>query len=247
MIRFPRSAHNAKDRRTRLRTGSAVCSRGDSDIYARHALLVATTPLLALTLASCAGAPEGDTAQILRATLALLETGRSPNAPQLCVDSRPRGEPLAIYRTMRINSEPDEHQWREAEPLRTEPKVHGRDLFNDATGRETLRIREPDEAAEPLPREAQAQLDARARAMSVDGESLGFAMDGSLAPANMAVRWWLMNRLHGCERTVVLSRLVHDGKTGFITATLDHWGTTYALERSGAGWRVAAQWDTWLY
>lgn len=201
-----------------------------------------------LFLAACSTAPAGDDAAIVRATLALLVSERSPGAPALCVDSRPRGEPLAIYRTMRINSEPDEREWRTPVPLRGEPKVGGRQLFDDATDREKLRIPEPDDEADPLPRDEQARLEAAARALSQDGQSTGFNLDGSLAPAGMKVRWWLMNRVAGgCDRTVVLSRLVHDARTGFITVTLDHWGTTYALQRAGAGWQVVAQWDSWLY
>ncbi|MFS0773307.1 hypothetical protein [Sphingomonas sp. 1P08PE] len=201
-----------------------------------------------LFLAACSTAPVGDDAAIVRATLALLVLERSPGAPALCVDSRPRGEPLAIYRTMRINSEPDEREWRTPVPLRGEPKVGGRQLFDDATDREKLRIPEPDDEAEALPRDEQARLEAAARALSQDGQSTGFNLDGSLAPAGMKVRWWLMNRVAGgCDRTVVLSRLVHDARTGFITVTLDHWGTTYALQRAGAGWQVVAQWDSWLY
>ncbi|MDP1028073.1 hypothetical protein Q5H91_12690 [Sphingomonas sp. KR1UV-12] len=204
--------------------------------------------VLPVLLAGCATPPVGDDAAIVRATLALLESGRSSGAPALCVDSRPRGEPLAIYRTMRVNSEPDEHPWRTPEPLRAEPKVGGRQLFDDATDRQTLRIREPDDAADALPREEQARLEAAARALSQDGQSTGFTLDGSLAPATMKVRWWLMNRVAGgCGRTIVLSRLVHDARIGFVTVTVDHWGTTYALERAGGGWRVAAQWDSWLY
>ncbi len=199
-------------------------------------------------LSACTAPPVGDDAAIVRATLALLGSGRSPGAPALCVDSRPRGEPLAIYRTMRLNSEPDEREWRTPVPLRGEPKVAGRQLFDDATDREKLRIREPDDEAEALPRERQAALEASARALSVDGQSAGFTLDDTLAPPTMTVRWWLMNRVAGgCERTIVLSRLVHDARTGFITVTLDHWGTTYALERVGNEWRVGAQWDSWLY
>ncbi len=201
-----------------------------------------------LLVAGCAAAPAGDDAAIVRATLVLLGTGVSPDGPALCVDSRPRGEPLAIYRTMRINSEPDDRQWRTPVPLRGEPKVGGRQLFDDATDREKLRIREPDDDTDLLPRDAQARLEASARALSQDGQSIGFALDGSLAPPAMKVRWWLMNRVAGgCDRTIVLSRLVHDARTGFITVTVDHWGTTYALERVGAGWQVSAQWDSWLY
>lgn len=204
-------------------------------------------PAAALLLAGCGTLPAGDDAAIVRATLNLLASGRSPDAPPLCVDSRPRGEPLAIFRTMRLNSEPDEHEWREPRPLTVEPRVTGRELFNDATDRDKLRIQEPDDDAEPLPREEQQRLDARARALSVEGQSTGFALDDDLAPPRMAVRWWLLNRLRGCERTAVLSRIVHDRQTAFVTVMIDHWGTTYALERSGKDWRMAAQWDSWLY
>ena len=75
----------------------------------RRAHVIRVLPaLLPTLLTACGTPPAGDDAAIVRATLTLLESGRSPDAPALCVDSRPRGEPLAIYRTMRINSEPDE-------------------------------------------------------------------------------------------------------------------------------------------
>lgn len=217
------------------------------DVSKRQRFAAVLLPLfLPLSLSGCGTAPVGDDAAIVRATLALMATGRSADRP-LCVDNRPRTQPLAIFRTMRINSEPDEHPWREPEPLRAEPKVSGRDLFEDATGRDRLRIREPDDAAEPLPREEQARLDARARALSVDDQSTGYVLSQDMAPPGLAVRWWLLNRLRGCERTMVLSRVVHGADTGFITVTLDHWGTTYAVERAGTDWRVTAQWDSWLY
>lgn len=205
--------------------------------------------VLPLTLvASCTSAPGNDDAGIIRATLAMLQTGRTPQMARFCVDSRPRGEALAIFRTMRMTTEPDERPWRVPAPLGVPPRVAGRALFDDAVGRDKLRIREPDAASPELPRETQVRFDAAARALSLADRSGSFAMGGDVAPAGMAVRWWLMNRVRGdCERTFVLSRIARTDRIGFITVTADHWGTTYAIERGKAGWQVTGQWDKWLY
>ncbi len=198
-------------------------------------------------LAGCTPAPVAGDAGIVRAVLALLQSGRAPTAPGLCVDARPRGTALAIFRTMRMTTEPDERPWRSPAPLGAAPRVQGRQLFDDAVGRDRLRIREPETSAPALPRDMQVRLDAAARTLSLADRSTDYAMNDDLAPPGMAVRWWLLNRFLGCERTFVLSRIARDDAIGFVTVTADHWGTTYAVERRGQDWRVIAQWDKWLY
>ncbi|MBJ6120481.1 hypothetical protein JAO74_01615 [Sphingomonas sp. BT553] len=221
---------------------------GDSARSRRWQMTRIGTAMLPVALAACTVGPGNDDAAIVRATLALLQSGRAPTAPGLCVDSRPRGAALAIFRTMRMTTEPDERPWRLPAPLGTPPRVVGRQLFDDATGRDRLRIREPDAETAELPRETQARFDAAARALSLADRSESFAMNDDIAPAGMAVRWWLMNRImRGCERTFVLSRIARNDRIGFITVTADHWGTTYAVERATDGWRVTGQWDKWLY
>lgn len=198
-------------------------------------------------LTGCSAAPAAEDAAIVRATLALLQSDRTPAATGLCVDARPRGTALAIFRTMRMTTEPDERPWRSPTPLGAAPRVKGRQLFEDAVGRDRLRIPEPGAPAAALPRETQLRLDAAARALSLADRSIDYVVNDDLAPPGMAVRWWLFNRLRGCERTFVLSRIARDDAIGFVTVTADHWGTTYAVERGPQGWRVTGQWDKWLY
>ncbi len=198
-------------------------------------------------LAGCAPAPTAPDAAIVRAVLALLQSDRAPTAPGLCVDARPRGAALAIFRTMRMTTEPDERPWRSPAPLGAAPHVKGQQLFEDAVGRDRLRIREPETPAPALPRAAQLRLDAAARALSLADRSTDHVVGDDLAPPGMAVRWWLLNRLRGCERTFILSRIARNDAIGFVTVTADHWGTTYAVERVSGVWRVTGQWDKWLY
>ena len=211
------------------------------------AAAVMATLVTAGLLAGCTPAPAPQDAAIVRAVLALLQSDRAPAAPGLCVDARPRGTALAIFRTMRMTTEPDERPWRSPAPLGAAPRVKGRQLFEDAVGRDRLRIREPETPAPALPRAAQLRLDAAARALSLADRSTDHVVGDDLAPPGMAVRWWLLNRLRGCERVYTLSRIARNDAIGFVTVTADHWGTTYAVERVSGGWRVTGQWDKWLY
>jgi hypothetical protein len=202
----------------------------------------------ALALAGCAQRPLDDDGKIVRATLALLVTGRPAGEADLCIDNRTRGEPLAIFRTMRAASIDHDLRWHQPTPLHAIPRVTGRALFEDAIGKNNLRIQEPPTVGAVLPATDQRRLDTAATTLSILGESNNVSFGADAAATGAAPRWWLLNRLHsGCERTYVLSRIVRNADTGFVTVSADHWATTYAVGRAGGDWRVTAQWDRWLY
>lgn len=202
---------------------------------------------VALLLPGCTAAPIDDDGRIVRATLALLASGRTGDEP-LCVDDRTRGEPLAIFRTMRAQTAEGDRHWRHAAPLRALGRVSGRALFDDAIGRNRLRIAEPQSIAAALPATDQRRLDAAATSLALVGDSSAVTIGVAEAPPGVSARWWALNRFRtGCARHYLLSRVVRSGDTGFVTVTADHWGTTYAVERAGETWRVTAQWNSWLY
>lgn len=209
---------------------------------ARHMLAA-----LALVLPGCDATPIDDDGRIVRATLALLANGRTGDGP-LCVDDRTRGEPLAIYRTMRAQAAKGDRHWRHPAPLRALGPVSQRALFEDAIDRNRLRIAEPRSTAAALPATEQRRLDAAATSLALVSKSDAVTIGDAEAVPGVSARWWLLNRFRaGCERRYLLSRVVRSGDTGFVTVTADHWGTTYAVERSGGTWRVTAQWNSWLY
>lgn len=218
------------------------------NLASSRALGVGLLAFGALTLSACAPRPLDDDGRIVRATLALLATGRDPAAPALCIDNRTRGEPLAIFRTMRAASIDHDLRWRQPAPLHAIPRVSGRALFEDAIGKNALRIQEPPSNGAVLPAADQRRLDTAATTLAILGESNSVTFGDNAAVAGVAPRWWLLNRLHAaCERTYVLSRIVRNVDTAFVTVSADHWATTYAVGRAGADWRVTAQWDSWLY
>ena len=206
-------------------------------------------PMLAAIalLAGCSAAPIDDDGRVVRATLALLASGRATNEP-LCVDDRSRGEPLAIFRTMRAETPEGDRHWRHPAPLTPPDRVSGRELFEDATGRTRLRIAEPQSNAAALPAVDQRRLDAAATSLASVGDSRAVTIGAAEAVPGVSAHWWLLNRLRaGCDRRYQLSRIVRSADLGFVTVTADHWGTTYAVERVGRDWRVTAQWNSWLY
>lgn len=208
-------------------------------------------PWLALgvvLLSGCAPRTLDDEGRIVRATLGILASNRPASAPPLCIDNRTRGEPLAIFRTMRAANTEHDLRWRTPAALQARPKVSGRDLFEDAIGRNKLRIEEPQSIGAILPATEQRRLDATATAMAIVGDSGSATFGEAAAAPGTRPRWWLANRIAGgCDRIYVLSRIVRDARVAFVTVTADHWGTTYAVERRGDAWQVTAQWDSWLY
>lgn len=201
-----------------------------------------------LLLSGCAPATLDDDGRIVRATLGVLAAARAAGSPPLCVDNRTRGEPLAIFRTMRAATTEHDLRWREPAAFQARPRISGRALFEDAIGRNRLRIDEPQSVGAILPANDQRRLDTAATTMAILGDSGSATFGKAAASPGTRPRWWLANRVGpGCDRVYVLSRIVHDARIGFVTVTADHWGTTYAVERWGDDWRVAAQWDSWLY
>ncbi|WP_375420722.1 hypothetical protein [uncultured Sphingomonas sp.] len=202
---------------------------------------------LVLLLPGCTAAPIDDDGRIVRATLTLLASGRTGAEP-LCVDDRTRGEPLAIYRTMRAQTAEGDRHWRHPAPLRAPGGVSGRALFEDAVGSNRLRIAEPRSTAAALPAVDQRRLHAAATSLALVGESDAVTIGDAEAVPGASARWWLINRFRaGCDRRYLLSRIVRSASTAFVTVTADHWGTTYAVERVRGDWRVTAQWNSWLY
>lgn len=210
--------------------------------------LLAAAIVVAATMAGRAPRPLDDDGRIVRATLAMLASERAATASPLCIDDRTRGEPLAIFRTMRGKAIGHDLRWRHPAPLHAAPTVSNRALFEDAIGRDRLRIEEPQSTGAALPAAAQRRLDTAATRLAMVGGSTAVTFGAAAAVPGAIPRWWLWNRVRSeCARTYVLSRIVRDANTAFVTVTADHWGTTYAVERSGADWRVGAQWDNWLY
>ncbi len=202
----------------------------------------------AIALSGCTAPVLDDRGKIVRATLQMLASDRAPTAPALCVDDRTRGEPLAIYRTMRAAGNEHDLRWHYPGPLHGEQRVSNRALFEDAIGRNRLRIAEPLSTGAVLPAADQRRLDTAATALAVVGASEGITIGAAAAAPGTAPRWWLHNRARrDCDRIYVVSRVVSDGRNGFLTVTADHWGTTYAVVRDRAEWRVAAKWSSWLY
>jgi hypothetical protein len=201
-----------------------------------------------VALTGCTAPALDDRGKIVRATLRVLAEDRAVAAAPLCVDDRTRGEPLAIFRTMRARGNDHDLRWRHPAPLHASQHVSNRALFEDAIGRNRLRIAEPRSTEAVLPAADQRRLDGVATNLAIAGPSEAITIGSTAAAPGIAPRWWLINRARGdCARTYVLSRVVDNGRTGFVTVTADHWGTTYAVEREGADWRVVAKWNSWLY
>lgn len=214
----------------------------------RRAVL-ALSGLLALT--GCGAAekrPLNDSEQMVQSVLGLLAS----DGKGVCTDDRTEGQALAIFREMTFAPRPsrEELRWHAPLPLRPPVNVTGSQLRESELEREQLTIREPDVRKDALPSVDQMRLTGAAR---YQGKGVGVveesvAIRTSWAPQGVASRWWPLNRVRrDCWPLFLISDPIRTRDTGFITVRTEHWGTLYALQKTGTQWRVVAEWSRWLY
>ena len=127
-------------------------------------------------------------------------------------------------------------------------RLSGRDLVNSQFGGMHPVLREPNQLAEPLAPIDQFTLNALARQLSRNRETRSVAVPAARKSDSVRVRWWALNRFDpSCAHLVTVSNPVVLRDTAFVSVTSGHWGTTYALRRTGGAWRPTAQWAGWLY
>jgi hypothetical protein len=228
----------------------AIAVANDSVIRCRR---IWRSAMIAATLAATGCAANGDTQlndgeKIIRAAINTLISGQPTGT--ICVDSRTRGQPLAVFRTMTYAPVPSRAPlgWRAPGPLRAPTALSGRELYDDQIRNERVRLREPGQTAQLFPHEQQGILDTAAAALAVADHGESVAVRKASASDRIIARWWPINRMTAsCSPNYVVSYPVWRDNIGFVTVTADHWGTTYAMQRRGADWRTVAQWNIWLY
>lgn len=204
---------------------------------------------VAVMTAGCAAQsaqPLDDSAQVVGAVVTTLAS----DGQHICADSRTRGQPLAIYRTMTYAPPAARRPlaWHVPGPLRPPRPLSQRDLYEDQIQGRRVYLREPGTGMVALPAEAQRQLDTAARALSISDFEAPDDVGRAYTGPNLTARWWLINRFRrDCTPTYTLTRPVIRKNVAFVSVTAGHWGTTYAVVRRDGAWKTAAQWSNWLY
>lgn len=211
----------------------------------RH-LSLASGGATMIVLAGCASPQNDDRHRIAAAVLAQLTSNGRP----ICVDSRTRGEPLSVFRTMIVAPNPARRPlaWRAPSVLLAPRVVRGPapDPRRVTDTRTQLAIAEATEAT--LPAVEQVRLNGLAREAMVMKSGGEIDLAATLQAPRARVRWAPINRFDpNCDEPHSLTRPVINRSTAFVTVVAAHQGTTYAVERRGNGWVPTAQWSTWLY
>ncbi len=202
---------------------------------------------LGAALGGCSafGDTSDDARQIGKSVLALIDQ----RAGKVCIDSRTRGEPLAIFRTMIVAPDPARRplMWRPPTSVGSGDQLTGRELINSQFSGLHPILPEPSSDVPPLPAIEQMQLNALARQLSVR-ETQRVSLDKPDEAPTAKLRWWAINRFdRSCKTLVRLSNPVIAGNNGFVSVVSGHWGATFALRRTGKDWQVVARWTDWLY
>lgn len=202
---------------------------------------------VALLAAGCSRQGVSDEARVVGTTLAALidNSGES-----YCVDSRTRGEPLAIFRTMIVAPDPARRPlaWRPPTKVDHGDRLTGREIVNSQFSGIHPVLPEPGQEATALAPMEQFTLNQLARQLARDRSTRSISMSGAKTSEALRVRWWGFNRADAsCRRLLTVSNPIVSNDTAFISVTSGHWGTTYALRRLGGNWRPVAQWADWLY
>lgn len=202
-----------------------------------------------LVLAACTGsgaAPRTDSEKVVYETLKLL-TGPGQ---AICVDAATAGRPLDIFRTMTTNppSGLKLPVWYAPAGLKPTSALSIKQLYRTTQTQAAVHIDQPANATAELSPALQSQLDRNARIMASYRAEKTVMISPDWPVGGLKARWWLRNRVSfHCTPNYRISDPVVVRNTAFVTVTADHWGTTYALARQGAGWAVRAQWSNWLY
>ncbi len=191
------------------------------------------------------GDSSDDAREIGKSVLALVDS----RAGKVCIDSRTRGEPLAIYRTMTLAPDPARRPlvWRPPTAIGSGDQLTGRELVNSQFSGLHPVLPEPSADVPPLPAMEQMQLNALARQLSAR-ETRRVSLDMPAKSTKARIRWWAINRFdQSCTILVRLSNPVIAGNNGFVSVVSGHWGATFAMRRTGKDWKVVARWTDWLY
>ena len=191
-------------------------------------------------------APTDATAQVMQSLVSLL----TADGKAACIDSRTRGEPLAIFRTMM--AAPDAARrplsWFAPQPLRPTGMPSRRQMFDDQINAERFVLTTPQQSSRPLPVLLQGQLDAAARQLSLYGDQDRVSIAAPQAAPHATVRWWIRNRFdRGCTPVYTASNPVVANNIAFVSVTAGHWGTTYAFRKHASAWSPVGQWTNWMY
>ncbi len=201
--------------------------------------------MAALSSTACSQRPLDTQEKIVRATLRVLAS----DGQDVCVDRRTRGAPLAVFRAM-DGAPPASRRplaWRAPQPLRPPAGLSGKELFRDQIQDQRTYLRQPDVGPEALSYNEQRSLDLAARRLSLALPAPSTVVESGSVPGT-TTRWWLFNKFApGCVPNFTLSNPVWDAGVGFVTASADHWATTYAIQPRGNDWVATAQWSVWLY
>jgi hypothetical protein len=209
---------------------------------------LALLPSLSLGAAACsvpAHVPQNDEEKLVQATLAMLSGRGEP----VCVDADTIGRPLSVFRTITSNPPPGAAPpaWHLPERFSPPAALTQAELFRGAQTEGAVHIDQPTNGTPVVAKPAQAMLDRAAWLLSSQEADRAVTIAPAWLPGIKA-RWWLRNRVsRHCSPTYHISNPVRARNIGFVTVTGDHWGTTYAFKRDGAGWVAGAQWSNWLY
>lgn len=167
-----------------------------------------------------------------------------------CIDSRTRGEPLAIFRSMMAAPEPSRRllSWFAPQPLRPTGMPAEHNALDDQIGSGRGVVATPQQSSRPLSNLLQGQLDAAARQLSLYRDEDRISVPESRSAPRATVRWWVRNRLdRACTPAYTASNPVVAGNLAFVSVTVGHQGTTYAFRKHLSAWSPVGQWTNWIY
>ena len=217
--------------------------------YAPRALI----PIIlsaSVMLAGCAPSnrPPSDSEAIVQSVLAL----QASEGDAVCTDDRTNGDALAVFRQMTVAPRPSRTMlgWHSPKALRPSVAVSGKQLRGAEFDDDRLTIPEPEARRDMLSGIDQMRFTGAARyqARGTGVENGPVVIRPSLVPEGVTARWWPINRVRGdCWPLYLISDPVRTRDMAFVTVRAEHWGTLYALQKIGRGWRVVAEWSRWLY
>lgn len=211
--------------------------------------LVAVLAAIAVTVSGCGSnprPPQDDAQKLVRATLRVL----TPDQQPICVDNRTNGKPLAIFATMAIAPPPSRRPlaWHAVTALRSDAALTTKQIYQDTISNRPSHIRDPSNTTPTLGFLDQQRLNSAATVLSHTGQTKTVDFPGAFGLPRVEARWWPLIRFsQKCQYKYVVSDPVWSDTMGFVTVTIEHWGTTYAFQRRGDDWVAAGQWSNWLF